>query len=55
MTSQFQCERPVEDLDDPELLRAYIVENMRSETIDRPINELEEARQAEHLNKAGLA
>ena len=45
----------VEDLQDPELLRAYIVESVRIETIDRLINKLDQARQADELSKAELA
>jgi transcriptional regulator with XRE-family HTH domain len=45
----------VDDLRDPELLRAYVVESVRIETIDRLINSLDEARQADDLTKAELA
>jgi transcriptional regulator with XRE-family HTH domain len=45
----------VEDLRDPELLRAYIVESVRIETIDRLINKLDQAREADDLSKAELA
>jgi transcriptional regulator with XRE-family HTH domain len=45
----------VDDLRDPELLRAYIVESVRIETIDRLINSLDDARQADALSKADLA
>ncbi|MGW4521118.1 helix-turn-helix domain-containing protein [Amycolatopsis sp. NPDC004378] len=45
----------VEDLRDPELLRAYIVESVRIETIDRLINMLDQAREADDLSKAELA
>lgn len=45
----------IEDLRDPELLRAYIVESVRIETIDRLVNTLDEARQASDLSKAALA
>jgi transcriptional regulator with XRE-family HTH domain len=44
-----------EDLRDPELLRTYIAESIRIETIDRLVNELDHAREAEHLSKADLA
>jgi transcriptional regulator with XRE-family HTH domain len=45
----------VDDLRDPELLRTYIVESVRIETIDRLITSLDEARQAGELSKADLA
>lgn len=45
----------VDDLSDPKLLRAYIVESVRIETIDRLVNSLDEARQASDLSKAALA
>lgn len=45
----------VEDLKDPELLRAYILESLRIETIDRLVNTLDEARQGSGLSKAELA
>jgi transcriptional regulator with XRE-family HTH domain len=45
----------VDDLRDPELLRAYIVESVRIETIDRLVNSLDEARLASDLSKAALA
>ncbi|MBB1156833.1 helix-turn-helix domain-containing protein [Amycolatopsis dendrobii] len=45
----------VEDLGDPELLRAYLVESVRIETIDRLVNSLDEARLASNLSKADLA
>jgi transcriptional regulator with XRE-family HTH domain len=44
-----------EDLRDPEFLRAYVVESVRIETIDRLVNALDEARIADGLNKAELA
>jgi DNA-binding phage protein len=44
-----------EDLTDPEFLRAYVVESLRIETIDRLINDLDEARAESGLNKAELA
>ncbi len=43
------------DLEDPEFLRAYIVESIRIASIDRLINELDEARDAAGLNKAEVA
>ncbi|MBE7188192.1 helix-turn-helix transcriptional regulator [Jatrophihabitans endophyticus] len=43
------------DLEDPEFLRDYIVESMRIATVDAIINELDEAREAAGLSKAGLA
>lgn len=45
----------VDDLRDPEMLRAYIVESVRIETIDRLVNSLDEARRANELSKAALA
>lgn len=44
-----------EDLKDPDFLREYIVESMRIATIDRIVNELDEARSAADLSKAALA
>lgn len=43
------------DLKDPEFLRDYVVESMRIATIDRLVNELDEAREAAGLTKAELA
>jgi transcriptional regulator with XRE-family HTH domain len=43
------------DLEDPEFLRDYVVESMRIATIDRLVNELDEAREAAGLSKAELA
>lgn len=43
------------DLEDPEFLRTYIVESIRIASIDRLINELDEARDAAGLNKAEVA
>jgi len=43
------------DLEDPEILREYIVESMRMATIDSVINGLDEAREAAGLSKAELA
>ncbi|MDY0816319.1 helix-turn-helix transcriptional regulator [Kitasatospora purpeofusca] len=45
----------VQDLQDPEFLREYVVESMRIATIDRIVNELDEAREAADLSKAALA
>ncbi|UJW34585.1 helix-turn-helix transcriptional regulator [Saccharothrix sp. AJ9571] len=45
----------VEDLRDPELLRAHIVESVRIETVDRLINGLDQARRDDELSKAELA
>lgn len=44
-----------EDLKNPEFLRTYIVESIRIATIDRIINELDDAREASGLSKAALA
>ncbi|HEV7649147.1 MAG TPA: hypothetical protein VGP26_13395 [Actinophytocola sp.] len=44
-----------EDLKDPEFLRAYITESLRVETIDRLVNDLDDARTALGLTKAELA
>jgi DNA-binding phage protein len=43
------------DLQDPEFLREYVAESVRIATIDRIVNELDAARQAAGLTKAGLA
>lgn len=43
------------DLEDPEFLRDYVVESMRIATIDRLVNELDDAREAAGLSKAQLA
>ncbi len=43
------------DLEDPEFLRDYVVESMRIATIDRLVNELDDAREAAGLSKAELA
>lgn len=45
----------VEDLKDPEFVRAYVTESLRVETIDRLVNDLDEARTALGLSKAELA
>jgi DNA-binding phage protein len=44
-----------EDLKDPEFLRAYVVESIRVATVDRIINQLDDARTAAGLSKAALA
>lgn len=43
------------DLEDPEFLRAYIVESMRIATIDQIVNALDDARDAAGMSKAALA
>jgi DNA-binding phage protein len=43
------------DLQDPEFLREYVAESIRIATIDRIVNELDTARAAAGLTKAGLA
>jgi len=43
------------DLEDPEFLREYVAESIRIATIDRIVNELDGARAAAGLTKAGLA
>ncbi|MGH3757323.1 DNA-binding protein [Actinophytocola sp.] len=45
----------VEDLQDPEFLRAYLTESLRVETVDRLVNDLDDARMALGLSKAELA
>lgn len=45
----------VRDLEDPQFLREYIVESVRISTIDRVVNELDEAREVAGLSKAALA
>ena len=44
-----------QDLQDPEFLREYVVESVRIATIDRIINALEDAREAQGLSKAEVA
>ncbi|MGW5744507.1 helix-turn-helix domain-containing protein [Amycolatopsis sp. NPDC003861] len=44
-----------EDLKDPEFLRAYVVESLRIETINRLVNELDKARDELDMSKADLA
>lgn len=43
------------DLEDPRFLRDYVVESVRIATIDRIINELDEAREDAGLSKADVA
>src|SRR3984885_8520362 len=43
------------DLEDPEFLREYVAESIRIATIDRIVNQLDTARAAAGLTKAGLA
>jgi|HubBroStandDraft_5_1064220.scaffolds.fasta_scaffold96853_2 transcriptional regulator with XRE-family HTH domain len=43
------------DLEDPEFLREYVAESIRIATIDRIVNQLDTARVAAGLTKAGLA
>jgi transcriptional regulator with XRE-family HTH domain len=43
------------DLQDPGFLREYVAESVRIATIDRIVNELDAAREAAGLTKAGLA
>jgi DNA-binding phage protein len=43
------------DLQDPEFLREYVAESIRIATIDRIVNQLDAARAAAGLTKAGLA
>jgi DNA-binding phage protein len=45
----------VEDLQDPEFLRQYVVESLRIETIDRLVNDLDSAREESGMSKAELA
>lgn len=45
----------VEDLKDPEFLRAYITESLRVSTIDQLVHDLDEARTSLGLSKAELA
>ena len=44
-----------EDLKDPQFLREYVAQSIRIATIDRIVNELDSAREAAGLSKAGLA
>ena len=43
------------DLKDPQFLREYVAQSIRIATIDRIVNELDEARDAAGLSKAELA
>lgn len=43
------------DLEDPEFLRAYVVESMRIATVDRVVDALDVAREEAGLSKAELA
>src|SRR5260370_22388150 len=43
------------DLKDPQFLREYVAQSIRIATIDRIVNELDEAREAAGLSKAELA
>jgi transcriptional regulator with XRE-family HTH domain len=43
------------DLDDPEFRRTYVVESVRIATVDRIMNQLDDARTAAGLSKAALA
>lgn len=43
------------DLTDPQFLREYVAESIRIATIDQIVNELDAAREAAGLSKAGLA
>jgi DNA-binding phage protein len=45
----------IEDLKDPEFLRSYVVESLRIATIDRIVNDLEDARKGADLTKAAVA
>ena len=44
-----------EDLKDPRFLREYVAQSVRIATIDRIVAELDSAREAADLSKAGLA
>ncbi|MFV9459222.1 MULTISPECIES: helix-turn-helix domain-containing protein [Rhodococcus] len=44
-----------EDLEDPEFLRAFLLESIRIKTVDSIINGIDDAREAAHLSKAALA
>jgi transcriptional regulator with XRE-family HTH domain len=44
-----------QDLNDPRFLRNYVTESIRIATIDRIVNQLDEARQTAGLSKAELA
>lgn len=44
-----------EDLKDPEFLREYVATSIQIATVDRILNELDDAREASGLSKAELA
>ena len=44
-----------QDLNDPQFLREYVAQSIRIATIDQIVNELDGAREAAGLSKAGLA
>src|SRR6201995_2754403 len=44
-----------QDLKDPQFLREYVAQSIRIATIDEIVNELDGAREAAGLSKAGLA
>jgi DNA-binding phage protein len=44
-----------EDLRDPEFLRAYVVESLKIETINRLVNDLDDAREKLAMTKAEVA
>lgn len=44
-----------EDLKDPEFLRAYVLESIRTKTVDTIVNVLDAAREDAQMNKANLA
>jgi transcriptional regulator with XRE-family HTH domain len=45
----------IRDLDNPEFRRAYVMESVRIATVDRIVNQLDDARVAAGLSKAALA
>jgi transcriptional regulator with XRE-family HTH domain len=45
----------ISDLKNPDFLRAYVVESVRIATVDRIMNQLDDARVAAWLSKAALA
>ena len=55
MTSNAFWDDLAHDLQDPAFLREYITASMRIATIDRLVNELDDAREAAGLSKAELA
>lgn len=44
-----------EDLKDPDFLRGYILESIRTQTVDHLVNSLDEARLAAGMTKADIA